>query len=148
MIIQEEDYLDCENELVQLGKYNYKEIKIFPYEYNPDLELLRLVHSVGMLFLLTLRDADNNLKGYSLNTLVNSMLSTGVKQSVCNMLYVSPDSRGRQSLKLMKRTEETAKLYGASMHIWGVSPLNDFSPILKRTGYKEVETMYYKCLGD
>lgn len=147
MYILEESYRDCEQELVELGRKHYKEIEILPLEYNPDLELFRLMDNSDMLFVITIRDSEGVLKGYSLNTISKHLIYKGVLHSECCLLFVSEDTRGGYALKLMKHTEEKAKQLGASFHTWDVPALNDYSVILERQGCTKIESRYSKMIG-
>lgn len=147
MKIQQEDYIQCEEELVLLGAMHYREIAVLPYEYEPDLELFRQLNNLGMIFVITVRDDLGELVGYSLNTLSKHMIFKDNKQSHCNLLYMQPEYRGATPLRLIKETEQVAEALGANMHSWDVPARNDFSPVLLRKGYKKIESCYSKCLG-
>lgn len=146
MIIQEEDYLDCEAEMLELGKEHYKEIQILDFEYEPKLIAIRQMNEAGLIFVITIRDELGKLLGYTLNTKCLHLIFNAV-QAECILLYVDPTVRGATPLRLMNKTEEIAEHKGATLFSWDVPARNDFSPILERKGYQKIESCYSKHLG-
>lgn len=146
-MIQEEDYNDCYEEVLELGRLHFDEIKATNFmKYNPDLQTLKLLADTGHLKVLTLR-VDGELKGYSFTIFGRDLIDKEANRAQTILLYIDKELRGLQGLKLIATTEQLVPKYGGTYHIFDVPQKNNFSKILERKGYTEAETFYIKYTG-
>lgn len=144
MQIQQEVLKECLDDILELVEANYKEVPVLGLPFKPDVELYKSYERLGGLFIMTLRDS-SKLVGYSVNVM-NACPITSVQRSNCLLMYVQPDYRGFNSLRLMRRTEKTAKKFNAVLHIMAAPVRTSVDKLLARENYVELETNYAKLL--
>lgn len=147
--IQEEDFMQCKDELFDISERYFNEVQRplgDNQSYLPDKELFEEAAKKGSMKVVCMRK-ENSVVGFSIIVLSrdSSNINSTVSQAIC--LYVDKAYRGKNSLFLMMKVEQLAKLSGANYHIWVVEPSNDYSAYLSRVGYKPKETLHMKYLG-
>jgi len=144
MKIQLEDLSNCRLDIIQLIEMHYQSVNIFPeFPFNPDIQLFDTLNESNALFVFTLRDSENILRGYSINLKTKDLIMQQPRSA--NMsLFIEEAYRGVDALKLMNVTEKYSKFIGMTFHTWLIPVMNDFSLILTRRGYVKEETLYTK----
>lgn len=128
-----------------LLRNHFEEVGTVSGQLQPNLEMYQLMHDAGKLIIFTIRD-EGELIGYSL-FLIDKHIH--IRDALCarqDILYVKPERRGFLSLRFMKWCEKRLKKLGVKIIFTSTTTRLDFGTILKRTGYKAIETVYSKDL--
>jgi GNAT superfamily N-acetyltransferase len=144
MEMARENYSDVMYELDDLHQRHHKEVDLFglPLEVHRELYLNSERLDTGRLY--TIRN-QSKLVGYSMFFIFahgHHKSSIHAKQDV---LFIDKDYRGI-GLKFMRYFENQLKKDGVNFIHQAVPKINDWSPILRRKGYRELETIYTKEL--
>jgi GNAT superfamily N-acetyltransferase len=129
---------------------HWKEVGVFKkkMEFFPDADMYENLERLGMLKLYTARH-DGVLIGYNAFVVQRHPHYITTLAAMNDILYVKPDYRkGSIAIKLMSFSEKALKQEGVKLVMMRSKRLHDFSTILKRKGYTEVETVYGKYLED
>ena len=113
---------------------------------NPDWDRYKVMDSSGMLALMTARDGAK-MVGYSI-FIVYPLLHYKKNIAATNdVVYLHPDYRnGFCGVRFLKFCHEHLKSMGVDKILWHVKPVNDWTPILERMGYKTEEFVVGVCL--
>ncbi len=112
------------------------------YPIDPEWSNYRLLSDSGLLHNFILRH-HGTVVGYYI-TLVVRHPHYAFKTAENDIIYISPEHRGTIAIKFLKWVDEQLKELGVNFINIGVKPMRDFSIVLKRMGYKLLETRYYK----
>ena len=119
-----------------------KELMVLKPDWNRYLD----IEAVGKLLVLVAY-ADGAIVGYSLNVIDSNIHYADLV--VCNntVLFVLPEHRASPlGLRLMKRTREHAKAYGAAVVVWHAKEHSSLSKLLSRKRIKVEEIIYSEPL--
>ena len=110
-----------------------------------DIDLETYYHSCenNRYPIFTARD-NGKLIGYSTYFVQFHVHHKSVLTAIHDVLFVLPEYRGKVGKELLQYSENELKNLGVNMIMQAVTPMIDFSPLLKRMGYKELETLYVK----
>lgn len=142
--IKEESTEEALDECVLLGKSHNDEV--LDSVYNPNKSLLSIILNAGMLSIVTARQ-NGVMVGYWLNVVTEDFLSSTIMARE-GAFFVHPDARGSSVFfRMLKLSEKIAKSKGAicQLIMFEEGYDNGFAP---RLGYKPVEHVYKKNLGD
>ena len=94
---------------------------------------------------LCLDDA-NTAVGYAL-FIITHHLHYDLKYAANDVFYLRPECRkGLAGYDFLKMIEKELSRIGINVIIWSVKPNVDYSKLLKRLGYDELETNYFRRL--
>jgi GNAT superfamily N-acetyltransferase len=122
---------------------NYKDIIL-----NVDHNYYQTMEDEDSLRIFTARDeATNEMVGYLLYTVGYNPHYKDSLQASVDVVYIDPERRGF-GMKFMKWCDERLKQEGVEIVYHHVKLAHDFGPVLKRMGYKPIETIYGKRFSD
>lgn len=98
---------------------------------DPDWEKYRMLQDAGTLFALVLYLGDQPV-GYSANIIDTHLHYSGLTAASNDVLYVHPDHRGTQALRLMNETKRVARERGAKAMLWHAKPNTSLDSILRK----------------
>lgn len=136
--IQQEWYLDVIDEALPMAADHWVEVRQESLDkFYLDHSAYHRLEQAGNMFVLTARD-NGSLIGYVMAFKHASLQYVDTTLVQVEALYVLPKYRGKYiGIKLLKQLHN----YGHMIEI--KSPLNtDFSVLLKRLGYKELERVH------
>ena len=137
---------DLANELSPLLDKHYSELAVHKdIKLNPNWEQYFLMEKMGSLKFFIARNDEGEIIGYVAYFISYHIHYMDSLQAQQDVLFVSPDRRGAHAgIKLLKYSEEHLKNIGVDVITQHVKPSHDFSPLLERLGYSELETIYCK----
>jgi len=141
----ERSNFNLKNELSSLFEQHKDEVGSFgDIPVDPDWKMYDTLCKHGFMHILILR---YNLKlvGYYI-VMINRHLHYNIIIAENDIVYIHPDHRGMIAIKFLKWIDQYLKKCGVKYTHVGVKPFRDFSSVLKRMGYKVMETRYYKEL--
>ena len=110
----------------------------------PDWDRYTKLSHMGMLQIVSARKSDGEMIGYSSDFIVRHMHYAFTMASN-DAVYLKKGYRGK-AIKLFKYVEECLILKGVRFYSIAIKPEIDFSPVVKRMGYKLMESHYYRRL--
>ena len=110
----------------------------------PDWVKYRQLSDMGMLNIVSARNEDGDMVGYCSDFIIRHMHYAFVMASN-DAIYLLPEHRGVGG-KLIKFVEKCLTDKGVRFYSIAIKPQIDFSPIVKRMGYKLMESHYYRRL--
>ncbi len=133
-------------EMWPLIEQHYQEIARFQdIDLDPNFEIYSQVDQVGKLRLFTVRNEFNRLVGYACFFVAPHLHFKNSLQATHDLLFIERSSRG-EGMKFIKYCDEQLKLEGVEVVSYGVSQKFDWSPILERMGYEQIDTVYARQL--
>jgi len=146
IVFQKEQLSDALiDELMPLGAAHKQEVSSWPEEeLSPDWPTYFGMQDIGCLLIVTARD-DGNLVGYSFCIIQNHLHYSKTKFAHQDLIYIDPSYRG-SGKKLIQFSEDILRDMGVKHINQHVKEKPDFSPMLKRMGYRFCETIYTKRL--
>jgi len=136
---------NLKNELSSLFDQHKEEVGSFgDIPVDPDWRTYTKLCDVGLVHILTLRHT-LELVGYYI-VMINRHLHYNIIIAENDIVFIRPDHRGMIAVRFLKWIDAYLKRQGVNYAHVGVKPIRDFSPILKRMGYKTMEVRYYKEL--
>jgi GNAT superfamily N-acetyltransferase len=127
-------------ELVALNKGSIK--------LNPDWEQYAALDSSGILKIFTARD-NKKLVGYFILLVNNSLHYKDHVFAVCDIIFVTPEARkGATGYKLLKYAENWCVDNNVSLLNINTKVHMPFDSLLEKTGFKLIERIYSKYLGE
>ena len=135
-------------ELTPLLEAHYTEISHFKdIPLKADWEKYFILEDTGLLKVFIAR-YNKKIIGYVAYTIGINMHYSDVIQAIQDVLFVSPDNRGKMAgIKLLKESEKELKKLNVKLIVQHVKLAHDFSPMLKRLGYEDVEKLLIKRVG-
>ena len=116
-------------------------------EFLPDWELYFSLEQLNVFKIFIMRERDIVI-GYVSYTVSNQLHYKGSSQASQDALFLSPSHRGKMlGIKLLKHSENALIKLGVKTIFQHANIDNDFTVILKRLKYVEVETVYMKRIG-
>ena len=146
MVIEEEKLTPAlAKEVLPLLKRQWVEIAHYPdIPLRPDWDAYFNMAESGNLVSITVR-VDEKLVGYAVYIMRHNIHYSTSLQAMQDILYVDPEyRRGRLGIKLLQRSEEILEKLGVQVIIQHVKLEHDFSPLLIRMGYEDVEKILCK----
>lgn len=111
---------------------------------NPDWRRYANLHEAGAACLITAKDREGIIRGYTVNFL-HRHIHYDFIIAVNDVIYLQKGYRGH-AIQLLKRTERLMKNAGATVFSISVKPHIDFGPVLKKLGYNLLEYQYFRRL--
>lgn len=135
---------DIRHEITGLLNEHRDEVGSFgdKYPVDPDWQCYNLLDSSGLLHILCLRHGFE-LVGYYIS-LITRHPHYEFTTAENDIIFIHPLHRGTIALKFFNYIDKYLLSHKVNFANIGVKPMRDFSPILKRMGYKLLETRYYK----
>lgn len=132
--------LELHWELIALNKDKIK--------LNPNWAEYVNLDEAGILKLFTARQ-NGNLVGYFAVTVSTSMHYQDHKFAINDVVFIHPDHRnGSAGYKLIKYAEEQLTQMGVSLMIINTKIHQPFDKLLERMGFKQIERIYSKYIGE
>jgi GNAT superfamily N-acetyltransferase len=150
MIYAEETYDDVIDEIKPLLTANHEEIAFFDERVPliPNYHMYKELEDQGFLSIFTVRTDERELIGYCIIFITPHIHYSTTVMATVDIIYINPAHRGKMAgIRLIKFTEKTLKERGVDIILHRVPKQNDFSPMLKRLGYTEAETVYSHYIG-
>lgn len=127
-------------ELVALNKGKIK--------LNPDWEHYASLDAAGILKIFTARE-NGILVGYFILSVSRSLHYKDHIFAICDIIFVTPEARkGATGYKLLKYAEQWCKDNGVSLLNINTKVHIPFDKLLERTGFRFIERIYSKFLGE
>lgn len=145
---QIENFTDNLEAVAALTYEHWKEIAGYrdKIALNPDWDKYREMDSIGIVLLMTARD-NGAMVGYSIFMIFPLLHYRDHVAASNDVIYLRPQYRGIPGYKLVKFCHESlVKIGGVSRITWHIKPVNDWSRILIKLGYKVEEQMLGICL--
>lgn len=139
---------EFEAEALPLGEMHNREIGgvVADVSIKVPKEMYGHLDSNNMLRIYTLRQ-DGVLKGYNIFAVI-AHPEYGKPTAQHDVMFLHPDVRsGFNASKFLRWCDEQLKEDGILFVTQHVTASKDFSPLLKRIGYKHFETVYIKRLN-
>lgn len=131
-----------ESKLMQLD--NNEEICLFDLPLDVDMELFKLCELEGSLRTFTVRD-EGELVGYAVFFLFEHPHHKTSLQAKQDVIFIRRDKRGR-GITFIKYCDDELKKDGVEFVQHCIPTSNDWSPVLKRLGYRKLEEVYTRRL--
>ena len=140
------DFTGFTIEARHLFKQNNQELDFFGLDVGLDLDMYSKLDTIGALKVFTVRD-DGELIGYCTFIIQKHLQHKEHKQASQDVLFIQKDKRG-YGTEFMKWCDSQLKESGISFVFRSVTQIKDWSLILKRLNYKQMETIYMKDLRE
>lgn len=113
---------------------------------NPDWDRYFHLDDAGAVHCVTAR-SDGKLIGYFISFVLPHIHYKDHLMSMNDILYISPEHRkGTTAFKMFQYAEKTLRDKGVTKIHVNTKIANDFSPLLERLGYVEIERIFEKML--
>lgn len=146
-ICEEELTVELATEITPLLEKHWIEIAHYPdIAFDPDWERYFMTQDAGRLCVITARKG-RELVGYIVYFLNHNMHYKNSYQAVQDVLFVDPEHRnGTLGLKLLKTSETILTMKNVQVVYQHLKFDHDFSPMLRRLGYEDVDRIMAKRL--
>ena len=143
----EELTADLVIELLPMLKKHWVEIAHYPdIQFNPNWDAYFQLQKNNLLVVMTARD-DNKLIGYIAYFVMPNLHYKDSLQANQDVVFVDPlYRRGTLGYKLIRQSEILLKDMGVQVVTQHLKFEHDFSPLLKRLGYEDVDKLMAKRL--
>ena len=138
------------DEILPLIEAHSKEVGI-DLEFAPNRLVYENLERIESLVIFTMRDSVEIamdraagvglLIGYAVFTVFDNPLFR-VRQAIQDGLYVVPGKRGYRSQRFLTWTDDELKKLGAHQVVRAVTRKLDYSPMLKKFGYEEMDRIF------
>lgn len=138
--------LILENE--SIGRAHYQEIALnkVVMRYAPDADRFQRLEDMGNMLSLVAFDGER-VVGYSINLLSTHLHYKELIVMHNDMLYLDPEYRkGRLGLRLIKATQQAAKLRGVRMLTWHAKPDTALALLLPKLGCGVQDILFSEVL--
>lgn len=123
---------------------NHSETGMFQgYDFNPSCEKYGLLEDQGVARLFTAR-SKSILVGYEIFFIFPHLHYPDKVFALQDVLYVDPSHRGVGAVKFILWTDEELHEQGADVILRHVTTKVDYSRVLSRLGYEELETSFVR----
>lgn len=143
---REENFRDVYEDFAELFKKHWEEIANNKNEIklSVDYDGYIQLDKLGKLHLVTARD-DGKLIGYTMNFVIRHFHYKDNLFGINDILFVSPEyRRGGVGMSLLKYNEQSLFAKGIEVFHLHMKTAHDFSALLQRLGYREIEKIYEK----
>ena len=114
---------------------------------DPDWDTYAALAAAGRLLIVTARNEQNELIGYTVFFINNHIHYKSTKVANNDLLYLHPDyRRGRLGLRLIKDSETACGHRGVDKIMWHIKFAQDFRSILYRLGYADEDAIVGKII--
>lgn len=138
--------VDSWAEALPLMKEHWDEIEEYKdIPLDPDFEIYKKLDDAQVLRVFTARDDEKKLVGYCVYFVQRNPLSKSICQANQNALFIKKGNRGFGK-KFIEWCDSILKKEGINLVYHHVSPQHDYSPILKRIGYRHSYGVYSRRL--
>lgn len=130
-----------------LIKEHWEEIAFYKEEVPlaPDYDKYRQLEESGQLFVVTARDDNDSLVGYSVYIIQQGLHYVSTKFAINDLVFISKEHRkGTAGIRLIKYAEQQLKKEGVEVIVMRVKDNKDFSKMLSFLGYDEMERTFSK----
>lgn len=115
---------------------------------DPDLTVYERMAEAGMLRIFTVRDEMGRLHGYQVMMVSAHPHSRNSLQAVQDILYICPEARkGLLGYQFVRWCADRLKDEGVKVVYQYISANNNFSPLMKRAGYKLTDLAFARVLN-
>lgn len=146
MRFYEELISNCLQEAKPLLASHYAEIAHFKQiPLDPDYDQYLELEKIGMTRCFVARNKNGDMIGYAVYFCRHNLHYKSSLQAVQDILYMSPEYRGRGALFIMW-CDERLKSEGVQVVYHHVKVAHDFSPMLEKIGYVFVDKIMGRVL--
>ncbi len=148
--VQQERLADVKDEIMPLFERHWAEIALHQdkIQLAVNWETYEIIDDAGVLHIFTVRDGDV-LAGYLWILAVPHLHYAENLFANCDIIYIDkPYRKGFTAHKLIKFAEEKMKEAGVSVMSMNTKIHKPFDKLLLRLGFKPIERIYAKYLGD
>jgi len=146
--IREVPLTDIWDEAQALTLLNHEEATDPRLPLSLDKDKFMVLYDLNMLHAFAVLK-DTKLVGYSVYLSAPTMHHMNTQTAVCDVVYIHKDHRkGRVGLNLIRYAEHWLQDIGIEWVFLNVKTQLDFGPLLERFGYKHIEKVYSKYLGE
>lgn len=140
-IIQENQHLIEEHWEEVATKTSGRTLKV-------DWDSFFLFEKLNKLITIVARE-DDEVIGYAVFIVMNQLHAVDSMAAHNDALFIKKSHRkGKAGFKLIQESEKIlGTLFPNILLLWHVKPALDFSPLLKRLGYSEIDVIYGKNVG-
>ena len=132
-------------EIYPLFEKHWNEIAHFKdIPLDPDVELYNSLDDLGIMRVFTARD-DGKLIGYSVYFVGPHIHFRKSIHATQDVFFINKENRGF-GMRFLRWCDDELRRDGVQVVINAVSQSNDYSPVLRRMGYKESEKMFCRRL--
>jgi GNAT superfamily N-acetyltransferase len=142
----EKSFMPFYNEGIDLFNENNKELNFFNKNLEINIPLYLRLEELNLLKVFSVRE-DSKLVGYCTFTLQPHMQHKHDIQARQDVLFIKPEYRGH-GVRFITYCEDELRKMGVSFIFRSVTRFKDWSLILKRLNYEEMETIYMKDLRE
>lgn len=151
MLTFQEEYWDAVEEIKEYLEEHFEEAGVFseslPLE--PAWDLYEEGSRTGKYIILTARDEERTLVGYTTWWIGPHSYHSGYIVAISDMVYLAPDYRGPDSMEFIQWSEEELySKHGADIISIGMHVKKDFSGMLEHLGYEKTAIVCSKHLGN
>lgn len=139
-----EYFVEAFNDIKWLLQFHFEEVPQFSGPLELDVSTYLQMEEDGIYKLYTVR-CDGKLVGYAGFVLYRNLHHASQVHASQDVLFIKKSHRGHGS-KFIRYCEQSLKAAGVHVILQHVPVTKDWSKILTRSGYKELETTYFKEL--
>lgn len=147
---QVESVIESRNEFHELFEFHWEEIARHKdtIKLNPDYEAYQRLEEAQVLRVVTARD-EGKLVGYIANMVTPNLHYKDHLMATNDVLYLHPDyRRGGTFIRMLDYTEDYLAEIGVINFYIHMKVRHDFSQVLERRGYTEIERNFEKQLQE
>lgn len=150
VVYQEEFYGEVVEDIKPLIAKHWEEIALHKdkIQLNPDWEVYEALNNIDRLRIYTAR-LDGELIGYFIVLLHKHMHYTDHVYALNDIIYIKPEKRGSTlAYRLIKYVEKELVDSGVSVLMINMKTHAPFDSLLEGCGFKNVERVYSKYIGE
>ena len=138
-------------EIIPLLHLHWEEIALNKERvpFDPNYVQYKALEQQGILDIFTARSDEGELVGYCITFTTPHLHYWSTVMSHVDIFFITPEYRGKMAgARLITFVENRLKEKGVKILNHHVKVEHDFSPILKRLKYNQIESIYSKYIGD
>ncbi len=139
---QREFFSEMYYEMAPLNELHHAEINLFGDPLDVDINTYIQCETDGIFRLYSMR-IDNELVGYSGFFIYHHPHHAKIKHASQDVLFIRQDKRGHGTI-FIRYCEGELKKLGVDVVLQHVPKINDWSKVLERMDYTELETTYFR----
>lgn len=149
LTFQTEKLFDVKGEALPLLARHWEEIALDKetVPLDPDWDLYRKIEDAGIYHVTTARK-DGRLVGYAAYVLSGNFHYRSLYEAVVDIFFLAPELRkGSAGMRLLQAAEQALVAKGVNKIVTKDKLHFSLAPLMKRMGYRAIETVYIKRVG-
>lgn len=147
--LNSESFKDNYKELIAMSQDNFEEVElnkdVLPLDVDYDSYIL--IEELGGLKLFVLRDGDDPV-GYWIFLTSPCLHYKGKWSANCDVVYIKPGYRNKNTISCFKAIDETLKNSGVSMVLYHCKANKTFRRLMRIAGYENTEQTFMKVFQE